>query len=490
MGLPAFFVISGFGIANSLLDAKITPKYCGLFALRRSIRIDPPSWFGLLVAVGFGYWFGFISPAHGAPPTFKLVLANLFYLQGLLHYPNLSFVQWTLCLEVQFYVCYLLLLGLAQRLSISVYWPVLALGCFSLFFPARGGYWEQTRFVLFDPYRSVLPIFSMFALGIVLLLHHAKLIPSYLCAFWLGIVCLRVLFWPEPWMLAALAVALIILVGLRWKLVLFENPVALFLGSISYSWYLIHVYVAHGFINLAGKEQGHFVFGSLWSYLWWYLAALGLSILAAWGMSVLIEQPMLRLSKKVVLPRGGQKQAPVPVATGDRRAPAYLVWVIADLLLLAVGLVFVQTLGHNFILHDDDVQVYDNPHVTPGLTLSGVWWALTDGPDGEWTPLSTLSHMLDCQLYGLNPARAPSDQRAAARGVVGAVVPGAAADDLPASDAGHRPKVGRGRSERREGRASGPERNKRSASDAHSGRSERREGRASGPERNIHCALA
>ena len=54
--------------------------------------------------------------------------------------------------------------------------------------------------------------------------------------------------------------------------------------------------------------------------------------------------------------------------------------------------------------YDDQAFVYENPHVTPGLTLSGLWWALTDGPFGEWCPLTTLSHMLDCQLYGLNPA--------------------------------------------------------------------------------------
>ena len=59
---------------------------------------------------------------------------------------------------------------------------------------------------------------------------------------------------------------------------------------------------------------------------------------------------------------------------------------------------------HEFIGFDDDVFVYENPHVTPGLTLSGLWWALTDGPVGEWYPLTALSHMLDCQLYGLNPA--------------------------------------------------------------------------------------
>ena len=89
-------------------------------------------------------------------------------------------------------------------------------------------------------------------------------------------------------------------------------------------------------------------------------------------------------------------------------------------------------------------------------------------------------------LPGLRPAfgRPLSDQRAASRRVLGAVVLGFAADDRPASGAGHRPEVGRGTSERREGRAGGPERNNTPASGARSGTSERREGRASGPERN------
>ena len=43
-----------------------------------------------------------------------------------------------------------------------------------------------------------------------------------------------------------------------------------------------------------------------------------------------------------------------------------------------------------------------NPHVTAGLTGEGIRWAFTEGPFGEWYPLATLSHMLDCQLFGLN----------------------------------------------------------------------------------------
>ena len=55
---------------------------------------------------------------------------------------------------------------------------------------------------------------------------------------------------------------------------------------------------------------------------------------------------------------------------------------LADLglLVLAVGLVFGQTVGHEFIGFDDQGFVHENPHVKTGLTLEGLRWALTEGP--------------------------------------------------------------------------------------------------------------
>ena len=54
--------------------------------------------------------------------------------------------------------------------------------------------------------------------------------------------------------------------------------------------------------------------------------------------------------------------------------------------------------------YDDPYFIFAEPHVSGGLSWSGIAWAFTNGPYGEWYPLSMLSHMLDCQLYGLNPA--------------------------------------------------------------------------------------
>ena len=43
------------------------------------------------------------------------------------------------------------------------------------------------------------------------------------------------------------------------------------------------------------------------------------------------------------------------------------------------------------------------PHVTGGLTVAGVRWAFTHIHAANWHPLTTISHMMDCQLYGLQP---------------------------------------------------------------------------------------
>jgi hypothetical protein len=63
-------------------------------------------------------------------------------------------------------------------------------------------------------------------------------------------------------------------------------------------------------------------------------------------------------------------------------------------------LVFGQTLGHEFINYDDPEYVYNNLQVASGLSLHGVTWAFTHSHCNNWHPLTWLSHMLDCQLYG------------------------------------------------------------------------------------------
>ncbi len=80
-------------------------------------------------------------------------------------------------------------------------------------------------------------------------------------------------------------------------------------------------------------------------------------------------------------------------------------WKIAACLFLVVATlaVYGQLRNYQFINYDDNVYVYDNPQVQAGLTLQGLSWAFTTTRAGNWNPLTWLSHMLDCQLFGLNP---------------------------------------------------------------------------------------
>jgi tetratricopeptide (TPR) repeat protein len=63
--------------------------------------------------------------------------------------------------------------------------------------------------------------------------------------------------------------------------------------------------------------------------------------------------------------------------------------------------VFGQTLRYDFINYDDPRYVYENTKVTSGLTIAGIAWAFTHIHSMNWHPITTMSHMLDCQLFGL-----------------------------------------------------------------------------------------
>jgi tetratricopeptide (TPR) repeat protein len=65
--------------------------------------------------------------------------------------------------------------------------------------------------------------------------------------------------------------------------------------------------------------------------------------------------------------------------------------------------VFGQTFHHQFINYDDPLYVLDNAHVRAGLTWRGIAWAFTHVHSQNWHPFTTISHMLDCQLFGVNP---------------------------------------------------------------------------------------
>lgn len=75
-------------------------------------------------------------------------------------------------------------------------------------------------------------------------------------------------------------------------------------------------------------------------------------------------------------------------------------------LLLAGGTIalYSPVIGNPFVVLDDHDYVTANPHVQRGLAWSTIKWAFRSTEAANWHPLSWLSHALDCQLFGLNPA--------------------------------------------------------------------------------------
>jgi len=71
------------------------------------------------------------------------------------------------------------------------------------------------------------------------------------------------------------------------------------------------------------------------------------------------------------------------------------------LLAAAVFLTYSRVLHFDFVTFDDPEYVTGNPHVQAGLSLAGVAWAFGSSAAGSWFPLTWLSHMVHCALFGL-----------------------------------------------------------------------------------------
>jgi len=84
---------------------------------------------------------------------------------------------------------------------------------------------------------------------------------------------------------------------------------------------------------------------------------------------------------------------------GDLRQKPVL---LGALLVLATLLLYGRVAHHQFLAFDDEPYVTKNIYVNTGLKLGNVVWAFTSFHESNWHPLTWLSHMVDCQLFGLN----------------------------------------------------------------------------------------
>jgi len=81
----------------------------------------------------------------------------------------------------------------------------------------------------------------------------------------------------------------------------------------------------------------------------------------------------------------------------------YSEWLVAVFLALVTIALYWPAMRCDFINYDDPDYVTANVHVQNGLTLASIKWAFLNPVAENWHPLTVLSHMLDCDIFGLEP---------------------------------------------------------------------------------------
>jgi peptidoglycan/LPS O-acetylase OafA/YrhL len=313
-GVQIFFVLSGFVIAYTLREQRLSCRYIGNFMLRRSIRLDPPYWAAIALFYGYIAFDRFVMHGDIVFPGIHQLLAHFFYLQDLLGYGNINFVFWTLCIEIQFYLAFCLFTWLFQFLARRL--------------PARDRtFWERLPFIVMFAASLVYPAHLInapehgwfvttwysFLAGVIAWWMSEKSIPA-----WLGMTAMGLLWAVIAWKMDGRAAAVACTAGVLWlashrgrQYSWLNIPPFQILGRWSYCIYLVHVPVIGVIVGLMVRLAP---LSEVVSYLFFALIVLvtiGISAL----MHVWVEKPSLRLSKR--LKPGQRKLAAVeaPIVT-------------------------------------------------------------------------------------------------------------------------------------------------------------------------------
>jgi peptidoglycan/LPS O-acetylase OafA/YrhL len=293
LGVEVFFAISGFVMAYTLRNAVVTPLYAAAFVLRRSLRLDPPYWTTLALALLAAASSDLLTHRGASTmPPLPVVLAHVVYLQDLFQYPPILLTFWTLCLEVQFYLVLLGFVWLSARVSRSAYYGLHALlGAFSVasyagVVPAIPG--------LFPTY------WFMFLAGSLVAWAALGRIPVWI-PFGMGagsVILGAGLRNPEP-IISGVATGVLALGAWRPSFMgaLRAKPIQ-WLGRISYSLYLVHPLVGERLQNV-----GHRIHGDRVGWCWFWLAvATAVTLAIAAIFYRLVEAPCVALARRVSEP--------------------------------------------------------------------------------------------------------------------------------------------------------------------------------------------
>jgi peptidoglycan/LPS O-acetylase OafA/YrhL len=306
-GVFLFFVLSGFLIARLVLSNDFD---AGSFAARRILRIYPAFLLALVVCIGVGYYV-----RHTPLPSPRDVALNLFFLNGapVANPPVIMFnnVSWSLFYEAAFYVILPLVAFVAARIRLSPAYAFVLAGLAFGLIPEHFGFWTRPFLCLFagavigalDPGRLArLQGTAIDVIGVGAYFAAAALYATDQATYQTSII------------MFAVAGSLVLVGALsgRWLPRFFSIAPLVWLGTISYSFYLLHsVALALAFLlQPALASRG---FGPAMSWLVvgivGFLGALGLAVVSF----VVAEWPYFKLwAKPITISRQSALESGLP----------------------------------------------------------------------------------------------------------------------------------------------------------------------------------
>jgi len=110
LGVALFFVLSGFVMMHSVRGLAFNAGMGRRFMLRRLLRLTPPYYAAIAFVIGYVALKAVLQHQPAPVPRAGVVVAHLLYLQDILALDTISVVFWTLCIEIQFYIAFTLLM--------------------------------------------------------------------------------------------------------------------------------------------------------------------------------------------------------------------------------------------------------------------------------------------------------------------------------------------------------------------------------------------
>lgn len=299
LGVAIFFVLSGFVMGLTAYNVVFDRQNALKFIARRLLRLVPPYYFAIVFALFFLFIKAKATGTTYSAPDADILLHHLLFTQGLFNVPYINVVFWTLCIEVQFYIAFALLLWASDALkqvsnqpqlrfytmtiisSLALLWP-LNLVQTTLWQGGFIGFWYSFLAGVMVCWASL----------------QKELLLKFTIIFCIGLLLIGLYYQGSFAITASITAAIILFASLKNHMGNWLNWAWLqWLGVVSYSLYLLHNPVTGASANIVKRIAPAGVAGELMTVTISMMACL----VAAQLSYLIIERPSIRLSHWVKL---------------------------------------------------------------------------------------------------------------------------------------------------------------------------------------------